>query len=377
MTRRAPGRAWTATTSCSSRAAPARATATSPTAPWPPTARSPRTAWPSSPASRSASRRKAARPSSILPGFPTSAIFTFHAFVAPVLRRRLGLRERARATVHARLPRRTTSEGGRAEFTLVGLVRGRDGLVAFPLGKGSGSVTTFAQADGFFEVPADTEYVDAGEARRGDPARPRRRAGRPRRRRQPLHRSGPDRRTPRRGRPRGQDPERRLRRRPRRRPPRRLRRRPGAPLRPAPPAPTTSRARKREPAAPARLRPAAGPRLPPRRRGALRRGRHGGGRDRRRPARGGRPGAPARQPQPVLGHARARRAPAGRRRPPAGLAHRLPHARRRRVGRGRRARRLGRVPRAVGPRRGPRLAPARGRALRLPRARGTLGLRRA
>jgi putative molybdopterin biosynthesis protein len=99
----------------------------------------------------------------ILPGFPTSAIFTFHAFVAPVLRRRLGLRERARATVHARLPRRTTSEGGRAEFNLVGLVRGRDGLVAFPLGKGSGSVTTFAKADGFFEVPADTEYVDAGE----------------------------------------------------------------------------------------------------------------------------------------------------------------------------------------------------------------------
>jgi putative molybdopterin biosynthesis protein len=55
------------------------------------------------------------------------------------------------------------SERGRREFTLVNLVRGRDGLVAFPLGKGSGSVTTFARADGFFEVPANVEYLEAGE----------------------------------------------------------------------------------------------------------------------------------------------------------------------------------------------------------------------
>lgn len=99
----------------------------------------------------------------ILPGFPTSAIFTFHAFVAPLLRRRLGLREAARATVRARLPRRMTSESGRAEFSLVGLVKGRESLLAFPLGKGSGSVTSFAKADGFFEVPADVEYVEQDE----------------------------------------------------------------------------------------------------------------------------------------------------------------------------------------------------------------------
>lgn len=103
------------------------------------------------------------KPVVILPGFPTSAIFTFHAFVAPVLRTLLGLGERARTTVRARLPRRMTSDGGRAEFTLVGLVHGRDDLLAFPLGKGSGSVTTFAKADGFFEIPADTEFVDKDE----------------------------------------------------------------------------------------------------------------------------------------------------------------------------------------------------------------------
>ena len=31
------------------------------------------------------------KPLIVLPGFPTSAIFTFHAFVAPVIRARAGL----------------------------------------------------------------------------------------------------------------------------------------------------------------------------------------------------------------------------------------------------------------------------------------------
>ncbi|MDJ0973242.1 MAG: molybdopterin biosynthesis protein, partial [Planctomycetota bacterium] len=103
------------------------------------------------------------KPVAVLPGFPTSAIFTFHAVVAPVLRRLMGRSEEARATVRATLGQHVRSERGRAEFSLLGLVRGTGGLVAYPLGKGSGSVTTFARADGFFEVPANVEYADAGD----------------------------------------------------------------------------------------------------------------------------------------------------------------------------------------------------------------------
>ena len=99
----------------------------------------------------------------ILPGFPTSAVFTFHTFVAPWVRARAGLPEDARPTVMARLWRAVVSERGRAEYDLVHLVDGRDGLVAYPLGKGSGSVTTFARADGFHLVPADSERREAGE----------------------------------------------------------------------------------------------------------------------------------------------------------------------------------------------------------------------
>src|SRR5206468_1548552 len=87
----------------------------------------------------------------VLPGFPTSAIFTFHEFVAPVIRRLGGRQDDARAVVPARLPMRVNSDRGRTEYVLVGLVGGRGPgeLVAYPMGKGSGSVTTFSRADGF------------------------------------------------------------------------------------------------------------------------------------------------------------------------------------------------------------------------------------
>ncbi|MDF9793223.1 molybdate-binding protein [Methylorubrum extorquens] len=63
----------------------------------------------------------------------------------------------------ARLPQRLTSELGRTEFVMASLAQAADGLVALPLPKGSGSVTAFSQADGFFAVPAARSGVEAGE----------------------------------------------------------------------------------------------------------------------------------------------------------------------------------------------------------------------
>ena len=102
-------------------------------------------------------------PVAILPGFPTSAIFTFHEFVAPVLRRMAGLGPEARAAIEATMALRYNSERGRTEYLLVGLVPGLDGLSAYPMGKGSGSVTTFSRADGFIVIPRNQEYVERGE----------------------------------------------------------------------------------------------------------------------------------------------------------------------------------------------------------------------
>ena len=103
------------------------------------------------------------KPVAVLPGFPTSAIMTFHAFIAPVIRAFAGLGEARRGTVPAVLPQRVASERGRMEFVLVSLVHGEAGrLVAYPTGKGSGAVTAFAGADGYFSVPALVESVAAG-----------------------------------------------------------------------------------------------------------------------------------------------------------------------------------------------------------------------
>lgn len=102
------------------------------------------------------------KPVVILPGFPTSAIFTFHEFVAPLLRDLAGLPHEDRETRPARLAIKTRSERGRLEYLLVGLVAGEDGrLSAYPMGKGSGSVTSFSRADGFVRIDRNTERVDA------------------------------------------------------------------------------------------------------------------------------------------------------------------------------------------------------------------------
>jgi len=102
------------------------------------------------------------KPVVILPGFPTSAIFTFHEFLAPVIRAYAGLPVERRQAVPATLPMRVNSERGRTEYLLVGLVQGRHGLSAYPMGKGSGSVTTFSGADGFITIDQHTEILDSG-----------------------------------------------------------------------------------------------------------------------------------------------------------------------------------------------------------------------
>lgn len=103
------------------------------------------------------------KPVVILPGFPTSAIFTFHEFVAPVVAAFAGHPPRRRESVTARLPTRVSSERGRTEYVMVSLVEGEDGgLTAYPTAKGSGAVTAFGQADGFFKVAPHAEMVPAG-----------------------------------------------------------------------------------------------------------------------------------------------------------------------------------------------------------------------
>ena len=102
------------------------------------------------------------KPVVILPGFPTSAMFTFHDMIVPVLRRMAGLPPRSDAKVMAKVPVRIASELGRSEFVMVSLVEGDRGLIAYPSGKGSGAITSFTQADGFLKIDALADQMPAG-----------------------------------------------------------------------------------------------------------------------------------------------------------------------------------------------------------------------
>jgi putative molybdopterin biosynthesis protein len=103
------------------------------------------------------------KPLVVLPGFPTSAIFTFHEFVAPVIRAFAGLPAEEAERQTAILPLRVASERERTEYLMVSLVRGAGGsIAAYPTAKGSGAVTAFSQADGFITVPQHVESMPSG-----------------------------------------------------------------------------------------------------------------------------------------------------------------------------------------------------------------------
>ena len=107
------------------------------------------------------------KPVVILPGFPTSAIFTFHEFVAPVIRCMAGRSEEEPGVVPATMAVKVNSEIGRTEYMLVGLVQRdendseKSSLAAYPMGKGSGSVTAFSRADGFVTIGRHQEIIPA------------------------------------------------------------------------------------------------------------------------------------------------------------------------------------------------------------------------
>ena len=108
------------------------------------------------------------RPVVVLPGFPTSAIFTFHEFLAPVIRQLAGVGADDLRRLPARLAVEVDAEKGRTEYLLVSLMPSEDGqlqkesYVAYPMGKGSGSVTTFSRADGFVTIDRHQEFLEAG-----------------------------------------------------------------------------------------------------------------------------------------------------------------------------------------------------------------------
>jgi molybdopterin molybdotransferase len=93
-----------------------------------------------------------------MPGNPTSCLSNAYLLVAPLLRTIARLPPKADVVIRARLTRSVSSPPGRHQFYPVRL----EGADAVPAFKGSGDITSLASADGYFEIPADVQRVEAG-----------------------------------------------------------------------------------------------------------------------------------------------------------------------------------------------------------------------
>jgi molybdopterin molybdotransferase len=94
-----------------------------------------------------------------MPGNPTSCLSNAYLLIVPLLRRMARLPEYVPHTVRVPLARRVVSTTGRHQFYTVRISGGS----AEPAFKGSGDITSMAHADGYIEIPAQTDIVEAGE----------------------------------------------------------------------------------------------------------------------------------------------------------------------------------------------------------------------
>ena len=97
------------------------------------------------------------------PGYPVSAALTFDIFAAPLLARLEGAPPPEGPVARARLARKLASTMGMDDWVRVRLGRVGGQLVATPLPRGAGVLTSLVRADGLLVVPAKLEGHHAGE----------------------------------------------------------------------------------------------------------------------------------------------------------------------------------------------------------------------
>ncbi len=98
-----------------------------------------------------------------VPGYPVSAALTIEIFVEPLMAKWLGRRPKELPTETAQLTRKITSPGGDDDFVRVVVGRVGEKLLAAPLSRGAGVITSLVRADGLVLLPHGTQGMEAGE----------------------------------------------------------------------------------------------------------------------------------------------------------------------------------------------------------------------
>jgi len=98
-----------------------------------------------------------------IPGYPVSAIVAFEQFVGPLISSMLGQPEKERPRVSVEPTRKIASKLGLEEFIRVKLGSVGNKIVAIPLPRGAGCITTLTEADGIIRVPKNLEGIQPHE----------------------------------------------------------------------------------------------------------------------------------------------------------------------------------------------------------------------
>ncbi len=107
-----------------------------------------------------------------IPGYPVSAIIAFEQFVRPVLNRMLGQTETSASRVDVEPTRKIASKLGVEEFLRVKLGQVGDRIVATPLPRGAGCITSITEADGVIRIPNHVEGIKDNETATAELMRP-------------------------------------------------------------------------------------------------------------------------------------------------------------------------------------------------------------
>ncbi|MBW1954663.1 MAG: molybdopterin biosynthesis protein [Deltaproteobacteria bacterium] len=98
-----------------------------------------------------------------VPGYPVSAIIAFEEFIGPVISRMLGQEARQREKTVVKPTRKIPSKLGLEEFVRVKIGKVKDTLVATPLPRGAGCITSLTEADGIIRIPNHVEGIKEQE----------------------------------------------------------------------------------------------------------------------------------------------------------------------------------------------------------------------
>lgn len=98
-----------------------------------------------------------------IPGYPASAALAFEEFAAPLLAALLGKHPPRRPTVVAEPAQKLPSRAGMEEIVRVTLGKVGDRIIATPLPRGAGTVTSLLRADGLLRIPPTSEGIAASQ----------------------------------------------------------------------------------------------------------------------------------------------------------------------------------------------------------------------